>query len=112
MGLVTNKPRAPLATTLTAAGLVDDFDVVLAGDDLATRKPEPGPLLEAMARLGATSCIYVGDSDIDSETARAASQPFLLFTEGIRTLPIDQIPHVAAFSDFRGLPEIISQLTR
>ncbi len=109
MGLVTNKPRAPLATTLRSAGLADDFDVVLAGDDLPTRKPDPGPLLEAIRRLDAPSCIYVGDSDIDGETALTAGQPFLLFTEGIRTLTIDQIPHLAAFSDFRDLPDLVEQ---
>ena len=110
LGLVTNKPRRPLGPTLAAAGLTKDFDVVLAGDDLERRKPDPLPLFEAVSQLGVASGIYVGDSDIDGATAQAAKMPFVLYTRGIRTVPVEEIPHVVAFDDFAELPEIVAKL--
>ncbi len=110
LGLVTNKPRAPLGPTIDAAGLADAFDIVLAGDDLERRKPDPLPLAVAMERLGGETCLYVGDSDVDAETAKNAGVPFALYTEGIRTMPVESLPHDAAFDDFRDLPGIVRKL--
>lgn len=110
LGLITNKPRAPLGPTLEAVDLTDDFEVVLAGDDLADRKPHPAPLFAAMKQLGADRCLYVGDSDIDAETAERAGMPFALYTEGIRTKSVEDMPHDAAFNDFKDLPGIVKAL--
>ncbi|MEM7753742.1 MAG: HAD-IA family hydrolase, partial [Pseudomonadota bacterium] len=63
VGLVTNKPRAPLGPTLASAGIEAFFDVVVAGDDLPKRKPDPMQLTHAMAQLGVADCVYVGDSE-------------------------------------------------
>lgn len=111
MGMVTNKPRAPLVPTLEAVALTPFFEVILAGDDLDRRKPDPEPLLHAMRILGGDRAIYVGDSDVDAETARRAGQVFVLFTEGIRTTPLDEIPHDVAFDDFAMLPGIVRRLS-
>jgi phosphoglycolate phosphatase len=107
LALCTNKPRAPLMPTLEAAGLTDAFDIVVAGDDLPDRKPDPAPLLFILSKIDAESCVYVGDSEVDGETADRAGVPFLFFTEGICTVPIAQIPHAAAFSAFSELPELV-----
>ena len=44
---------------------------------MATRKPDPAPLLEAVARAGGGRAAFVGDSDTDAATARAAGVPFV-----------------------------------
>jgi phosphoglycolate phosphatase len=87
------------------------FGAVVAGDTLSVRKPDPAPLLHALAGLGVSGGLYVGDSPVDSETARRAGVPFALFTEGIREAPLAEIPHDAAFSDMRELPDIYAALT-
>ncbi len=110
LGLVTNKPRGPLGPTLEAARLTRFFDVVVAGDDLDRRKPDPFPLLHAMQCLKAKSCVYVRDSETDAATAGNAGVPFVLFTEGIRKAALADIPHDIAFSDFGMLPGIIRRL--
>jgi len=110
VGLCTNKPRAPLEPTLVAAGLDKAFDVIVAGDDLERRKPDPEPLIFAMDKLGAERCIYVGDSEVDAETAKRASMPFALYTEGIRTTDVADIPHDLAFDDFKELGEVYQKL--
>ncbi len=107
MGLVTNKPRGPLLPTLESADLGRFFDVVVAGDDLAVRKPDPAPVRHAMERLGVSDCVYVGDSETDAATAANAGVPFILFTEGIRLSPVEDLPHAERFSDFADLPGLI-----
>ena len=52
-------------------------------------------------------CIFIGDSEVDAETARRASLPFILFTEGYRKSSINDISHLAAFDKYSDLPELI-----
>lgn len=111
LGLVTNKPRAPLVPTLKAADLEDFFEVVIAGDDLPRRKPDPAPLLQALEELGASTGVYIGDSEVDEATAKAASIPFVLFTEGMRQKAVDQLEFVACFDDFRDLEACLKDLS-
>lgn len=110
MGLCTNKPRAPLLPVLETSGLGDWITVVVAGDDLARRKPAPEPLLAVLRALDAPRAIYIGDSIVDAQTARAAGVPFALYTEGIRTDPVAAIPHDAAFADFALLGGLYDRL--
>ncbi|MEM9708851.1 MAG: HAD-IA family hydrolase [Pseudomonadota bacterium] len=107
LGLVTNKPRAPLGPSLVAAGLDGLFDIVIAGDDLPKRKPDPAPLRHAMAELGVERAIYVGDSPVDSEAAARAGLPFLLYTEGIVGVPEGAVACTASFNDYRYLRGIL-----
>ncbi len=50
------------------------FAVVIGGSDAFPRKPNPASALETARRLGAPpeECLYVGDSGVDMQTARAA----------------------------------------
>lgn len=98
---------AALGVVLQTLGWQDMFDVVIAGDTLPVRKPEPEPLHLAVERLGTKTGLYVGDSETDAETAQRAGVPFALFTKGIRVSPVDQIPHDVAFDDFAALPDIV-----
>ena len=111
IGLCTNKPRAPLEPTLEAAGLSDVFGVVVAGDDLPLRKPDPAPLLHCFQSLGSETGIYVGDSEVDAETAQRAGVPFVIYAHGIRVSPIKDIPHDVVFDNFADLDEILVALS-
>lgn len=79
LGLVTNKPGMFLDPILDGLGWRERFGAVLGGDALPQRKPDPAPLVAAMARLGveAAETIYVGDTEVDAETARRASVDFV-----------------------------------
>ena len=112
LALCTNKPSAALTPTLKAAGLDRAFASVVAGDALPRRKPDPMPVHHILSELAAETCLYVGDSETDAETAHRADVPFVLFTEVIRQRPVDEIPHTAAFSEFGELLGIYERLTR
>lgn len=111
IGLCTNKPQAPLSVVLDSLNWQNMFDVVVAGDTLAVRKPYPEPLHLAFEKLGlqpdSSAGLYVGDSETDAQTAKRAKKPFALFTRGIRVSPVADIPHDVAFDDFETLPEIV-----
>ncbi|MCL7408914.1 phosphoglycolate phosphatase [Marivivens donghaensis] len=110
LGICTNKPSAATQAVLDHLGLTDLFDVVISGDSLPQRKPHPAPLYAAFDALSCANRIYIGDSEVDAETATAAEVPFVLFTEGYRKAPISDLTHAATFDDFRALPEIIASL--
>ena len=109
MGICTNKPIEPARHVLADLGLDRFFDVVIGGDSLPTRKPNPEMLHAAFAALPDLPRIYVGDSEVDAETAQNAEVPFLLFTQGYRKRPVAEVPHRAAFADFSDLPGLASQ---
>ena len=104
LGLCTNKPESATRGVLSALGL-DRFEVLVCGDSLQVRKPDPSVLDETFRRLGADG-VYVGDSEVDAETAERAVRPFALFTGGYRKTPVEAIRHDRNFADFAELPAI------
>ncbi|MDP2086168.1 MAG: phosphoglycolate phosphatase [Gemmobacter sp.] len=108
MGICTNKPLRPTHAVLNHLGLSRHFAAVLGGDSLAVHKPDPAPLFATFDALGATDArLYVGDSDVDAETAQRAGVPFLLYTQGYRKVPVADLPHDAAFDDFADLVALV-----
>lgn len=107
LGVCTNKPESATRAVLAELGLAACFDVVVAGDTLPQRKPDPAPLLHAARLMGAPQAVFVGDSEIDARTAEAAALPFYFFTEGYLRVPRQDINAVAEFSDYRDLPALL-----
>jgi phosphoglycolate phosphatase len=86
LAMVTNKPEAPSRRILEALGVADGFKVLIGGDTLAVKKPDPAPVREACARLGVTpaQAVMVGDSPGDMAAARAAGARTLAVSFGYR----------------------------
>jgi phosphoglycolate phosphatase len=105
VGLCTNKPSAMTARVLADLELDGWFDAVVSGDTLATRKPDPAPLLHALHALGATAGqgLYIGDSVVDAQTAAAAKVKFALFSGGYAKGGEDAFPSILTFADFSEL---------
>lgn len=74
LGCVTNKPARFTEPLLKDVGLYDFFALVVSGDSLPVKKPDPRPLLHAAEQLGfdPADSLLVGDSEADVEAARAA----------------------------------------
>ncbi|MCB6177799.1 phosphoglycolate phosphatase [Rhodobacter sp. Har01] len=111
LAITTNKPYRPALAAIAHVGLDRLFPVVIGGDSLPTRKPAPEMVHEAQRLLGHDRALYVGDSEIDAETAVNAGLPFLIYTEGYRKTPLDALPHAASFSDFKALPGLVEHWT-
>lgn len=109
MGVCTNKPIRPTRAVLAHLGLDRFFSTTWGGDSLSVHKPDPAPLHAAFAALPEGQCIYVGDSEVDAETAERAGVPFLLFEGGYRKMPVEKLPHARSFGHFGDLPGIVSE---
>lgn len=73
-GIVTNKAETLARSLIEALGWSRRCAVLIGGDTLPLRKPDPAPLLEAARRVGVEvrDCVYVGDDERDIVAARAA----------------------------------------
>ncbi|HAT52804.1 MAG TPA: phosphoglycolate phosphatase, partial [Betaproteobacteria bacterium] len=110
LGICTNKLYKPCISVLKHLKIDQFFQTVWGGDNALARKPDPAPLQAAFDDLGTGSRIFVGDSEIDAETARRAEVPFILFTQGYRNMPIEKIPHNVALNKFSDLNKEIEAL--
>lgn len=85
-GIVTNKPEYLARQLLPLLGWDARCAVLVGGDTLPVRKPDPEPLLHAarMLDLDAGQCAYVGDDERDIVAARAARMPSVVALWGYR----------------------------
>jgi len=74
LACITNKAEKFTLPLLKDTGLRNYFELVLAGDTLPRKKPDPMPLLYACGKFGVTpdKMLLIGDSLNDTQAARAA----------------------------------------
>ena len=89
-GIVTNKPEYLARQLLSLVGWDQRCAVLVGGDTLPVRKPDPLPLLHAALRVGisAGNAVYIGDDERDIVAARAAGMRSIVALWGYR-LPGD-----------------------
>ncbi len=109
LGVCTNKPEEPARHVLEALNLTQYFDTVVGGDTFEKRKPDPLPLLKTIGETALSNVLYVGDSEVDAETAQRAGVTFAFFTEGYRKMPVDDIHHDIRFSKWCDFLKIIGE---
>jgi phosphoglycolate phosphatase len=74
---ITNKAKVFTHPLLKDTGLFDYFELILSGDTLPKRKPDPLPLLHAceVFKVKPAELLLIGDSLNDTQAARAAGSP-------------------------------------
>lgn len=84
LGCVTNKRGTFTRILLQELGIYDDFGIVIAGDTLPKKKPDPLPLLHAADHFGVDpeKSLMIGDSVNDVRAARAAGFHVLAVSYG------------------------------
>ena len=102
MAVCTNKPHGPAQEICALMGLDVYFDVIAGAQPGIPKKPDPAPLLAVIDALGADPArtIYVGDSAVDYETARAAQVPFRLYNHGYLNSPLPDLNPAHRFDDW------------
>lgn len=81
VAIVSNKPDG--AVKLLCRQYFGDI-YALGESNACPRKPAPDMVHKAMEAIGAQSCIYVGDSEVDVVTAKNAGVPCLSVLWGFR----------------------------
>jgi len=84
LGCVTNKAERFTLPLLQDKGIRDAFELVISGDSLPLKKPDPAPLLHAARHFGVAPehALMVGDSRSDVKAARAAGFAIVCMTYG------------------------------
>jgi phosphoglycolate phosphatase len=118
LAVVTNKAARFVAPHLEHAGIAHYFSLLLGGDSLPVRKPDPGPLLHVAAAFGVPPArlLMVGDSVNAAQAARAAGCPVLIlpygYNEGTPVQALDAdgiVPSLAAVADrVRPVPKTLA----
>jgi len=96
---ITNKAEKFTVPLLKDTGLFDCFELILSGDTLPKKKPDPMPLLYACKHFGITpkDLLLIGDSLNDAQAARAAACHVFVVPYGynrgrdVRELDVDAI---------------------
>lgn len=91
LALCTNKPRVTTLAVLRGLGIVDSFEVIVAGNDLPRSKPDPLPVQYIAERLGVAPerLVMVGDGAQDILAARGAGARSIGLRDGIQ--PIERL---------------------
>jgi HAD superfamily hydrolase (TIGR01509 family) len=78
VGLVTASTRGVVLPNLARLNLEEAFEVAVYADEVTHGKPHPEGLLRALDELGvaAEDAVYVGDTTVDLEMARATGARF------------------------------------
>jgi len=84
LGCVTNKAEQFTLPILRDLGIFDDFGIVISGDTLEKKKPDPLPLLHAAKHFGIDSkdSLMLGDSISDVKASRAAGFEIICMSYG------------------------------
>ena len=89
---------------LAEFALTEYFDLVVTSFDIRRPKPYPDALLKILDHFGieAHQALYVGDSQVDAEAARAAEIPFVAFRN--ETLPTQY--HIGNLKELEEILEV------
>lgn len=84
LAIVTNKPFAFVEPILEGLGINGLFEVILGGDSLPLKKPDPAPLMHVSEKLciSIEKCLMVGDSKNDILAANACGMQSVGVTYG------------------------------
>ena len=99
LACITNKSSRFTGPLLERIGFARYFSLVLSGDSLAKKKPDPLPLTHTAEHFGVApgEMLMIGDSINDAQAARAAGCPIFCVTYGynegqdVRGLDVDAI---------------------
>lgn len=90
MAVCTNKVERISLQILDQLGILDMFDAVVGFRDDRAKKPDPRPLLEAIALAGGTPerALMIGDTSADTGAGVAAGIPVILVTYGYSSFSV------------------------
>jgi phosphoglycolate phosphatase len=112
IGVCSNKPHESCLTLLADLQISGLIDVIHGSVADEPKKPHPGPLLKTLEALNVASnqALYVGDSETDVATAKAAGVPVALVDYGYSATPVEQLGADFVLSTLQNLPGIWDEI--
>jgi len=98
LAVATNRSNT-IEAVIEGNGLNGFFDIVVSSLDVQNPKPHPESLFKILNffEIGPAWALYVGDSLVDQETARAAGTPFVAY----KNSSLEAAYHVNALEEIR-----------
>ncbi|MDZ7661937.1 phosphoglycolate phosphatase [Thiohalophilus sp.] len=115
LGCVTNKAEQFTVPLLKTLGLYDYFEIVVSGDTLPKKKPDPLPLLHVADFFGVKpeKALMIGDSVSDVTAARAAGFQIVCMSYGYNHgVDIREANPDAVIDSMAELPDLLKQAAR
>ena len=86
LAVLSNKPHEQTKDVVATFFGTDTFDYVQGQQEGIPRKPDPTAalLIAKQFQVGSEECVYIGDSDVDMQTANAAGMESVGVTWGFR----------------------------
>ena len=114
LAICTNKQQAATVAVLDGFDITKYFEVIVGGDLVPFRKPDPRHLLTALEQLGASpnESVMIGDNENDHAAGRAAGTAVILMRYGyMRVSPATLAPD-AWLDQFAGIPSALERIKR
>ena len=111
MAVCTNKTEHLAVNLLKQINVYDYFEYVAGYNTFDYCKPDPRHLTNVIEIIQGQlkKSIMIGDSETDSESAKAAGLPFILVEDGYTDKTINEIYHNHLIKDFNGIEQIINK---
>ena len=109
MGICTNKPEHLAVDLLKKINVYNYFEYVAGSNTFDYRKPDPRHLTNIIEIMQGNlkKSLMIGDSETDSDTAKAADIPFVLLENGYTEKNPNEISHDHLIKDFVDIEKII-----
>ena len=111
MAVCTNKTEHLAVNLLKEIKVYDYFEYVAGHNTFDYCKPDPRHLTNVIEIIQGelNKSIMIGDSETDSDSAKAAKLPFILVENGYTDKSINEIYHNHLIKDFKGIEQIINK---
>tara|TARA_Y100000766_G_C18652234_1_gene481019 strand:- start:51 stop:740 length:690 start_codon:yes stop_codon:yes gene_type:complete len=111
MAVCTNKTEHLAVDLLKKIKVYDYFEYVAGHNTFDYCKPDPRHLTNVIEIIQGelNKSLMIGDSETDSESAKAAGLPFVLLEDGYTDKSINEIYHNHLIKDFNGIELIINK---
>ena len=111
MGVCTNKQDYLAVDLLKKIKIYDYFEYVAGSNTFDYCKPDPRHLTSMIEIMQGDikKSLMIGDSETDSESAKAAIIPFILLENGYTEKKVSEINHDHLIKDFVNIEEIINK---
>ena len=112
MAVVTNKRESLAAKLLFRLGLHKHFDLLVGGDTLPKRKPNPDTIKLALQGLGVPpdEAIMVGDSEADTGAANATNVASVCVSFGYRRVDLEELQADVIIDDYKEFATVAKKL--
>jgi phosphoglycolate phosphatase len=111
MGVCTNKREAFARTIVANLGLAGFFACVSGPDTFGVTKPDPRQLTQTADVVGGGNpLLFVGDSEVDVATAKAAGVPVIALSYGYSKIPLASLAPEALIDHFTHVPNAVAAI--